>query len=181
MDERDGGGMRRSLVLVEGLSDVAAAEAVARRRGLDLSSDGIHVVAVGGYGGFATALTGIDAIGVPVLCDAGEARWVARAMPTAELYVCHVDLEDELIRALGVDAVEAIVDAEGDGPLLAGFRRQPAQRERPADAQLRRFLGTKSGRKIHYAGVLAAALDPDAVPAPIVGVLAAAYRPATLS
>ena len=30
------------------------------------------------------------------------------------------------------------------------FQRQPAQRERPVEAQLRRFMGTRSLRKIRY-------------------------------
>ncbi|RBL80235.1 ATP-dependent endonuclease, partial [Streptomyces cavourensis] len=33
--------------------------------------------------------------------------------------------------------------------------------------QLRRFLGTKKGRKIHYGRVLVEALGPDNVPAPL--------------
>jgi hypothetical protein len=32
---------------------------------------------------------------------------------------------------------------------------------------LRRFLGTKKGRKIHYGRVLVEALAPDRVPAPL--------------
>jgi hypothetical protein len=168
------------VVLVEGRSDVAAVEAVARRRGLDLAADGIDVIAVGGYGGFASAAAAVDAVGdavgVAVLCDTGEAGWVARALPGLPLHVCDVDLEDELIRALGLPAVEAIIDAEGDRGLLAGFRRQPAQHGRAPVAQVRRFLGTKSGRKIRYAGLLAAALPPEAVPAPISGALSDAYR-----
>jgi hypothetical protein len=85
----------------------------------------------------------------------------------------------ELIRALGVEAVGAIVAASGDAASFHAFRRQPAQRGRPADAQLRRFLGTKSGRKLRYAALPAGALEPDAVPAPIVGVLDTARRNAT--
>jgi hypothetical protein len=59
-------------VLVEGHSDVAAVHAVARRRGHDLVFDGIDVIAVGGYGGFAAAFAGLDPEDVSVLCDAGR-------------------------------------------------------------------------------------------------------------
>ena len=52
------------------------------------------------------------------------------------------------------------------------FRKQPAQRTRPTDAQLRRFMGTRSGRKIHYAALLVDALDLDHVPRPLDLVLA---------
>ena len=168
--------MGRSALLVEGRSDVAAVEAAARARGLDLAIDGIEVIAVGGYGGFAAAAAAVDASDVVVLCDTGEARWVARALPGVPLHVCDEDLEDELIRALGLPAVEAIIAAEGESGLLAGFRRQPAQQGRAPAAQVRRFLGTKSGRKIRYAGLLAAALAPEGVPAPIAGALSDAYR-----
>jgi hypothetical protein len=167
------------VVLVEGRSDVAAVEAAARARGVDLAIAGIDVIAVGGYGGFAPAAAAVEASGITLLCDAAEASWVARALPRVPLHVCDVDLEDELIRALGLPAVERIIAAEGDGGLLAGFRRQPAQQGRAPVAQVRRFLGTKSGRKIRYAGLLAAALAPEAVPAPIAGALTDACRGAS--
>ncbi|MEV5769787.1 TOPRIM nucleotidyl transferase/hydrolase domain-containing protein [Streptomyces antimycoticus] len=87
------------------------------------------------------------------------------------IFVCAVDLEDELIRALGVTRVEELVRAEGDLRALQTFLRQPAQRGRSSQQQLRRFLGTKKGRKIHYARVLAEALDPARMPAPLDGLL----------
>ncbi|MEV8055612.1 TOPRIM nucleotidyl transferase/hydrolase domain-containing protein [Streptomyces antimycoticus] len=87
------------------------------------------------------------------------------------IFVCAVDLEDELIRALGVTRVEELVRAEGDLRALQTFLRQPAQRGRSSQQQLRRFLGTKKGRKIHYGRVLAEALDPARMPAPLDGLL----------
>ncbi|MFF6995160.1 TOPRIM nucleotidyl transferase/hydrolase domain-containing protein [Streptomyces sp. NPDC008313] len=89
------------------------------------------------------------------------------------LFVCAADLEDELIRALGVARVTELVEAEGDLRPLRTFLRQPAQRDRPAGQQVRRFLGTKKGRKIHYGRVLVEALEPGRVPAPLAGLLAA--------
>ncbi len=82
------------------------------------------------------------------------------------------DLEDELVRALGVPAVEQVVAAAGELGALRTLQRQPAQRERPVELQLRRFLGSHSGRKARYARLLVEALDPDAVPAPLDGLLA---------
>lgn len=89
-----------------------------------------------------------------------------------EFFVCSADLEDELIRALGVTRVAELVRAEGDLRALHTFLRQPAQRGRTSQQQLRRFLGTKKGRKIRYGRVLVEALAPDRVPAPLVNLLA---------
>ena len=84
-------------------------------------------------------------------CGAGESRGIARALGRAAFgsgslaqlgfHVCDADLEDELIRCLGIDAVLKVIAAQGD---LASFRllqRQPSLRERPIAAQLRRFFG----------------------------------------
>ena len=86
-------------------------------------------------------------------------------------FACDRDLEDELIRALGVDAVVRAIEGEGELASLRIMQRQPAQRDRPATEQLRRFIGTRSGRKIRYGHVLAAALEPDQVPRSLAGIL----------
>ncbi|GAA3310252.1 hypothetical protein GCM10020295_76840 [Streptomyces cinereospinus] len=65
-----------------------------------------------------------------------------------------------------------LVRAQGDLRALRTFLRQPAQRGRTPQQQVRRFLGTKKGRKIHYGRVLVEALGPDGVPAPLDGLLA---------
>ncbi len=51
------------------------------------------------------------------------------------------------------------------------FQKQPAWRGRAAAEQLRRFLGTHSGRKIQTAALLVDALDLARVPQPLDGVL----------
>ena len=51
------------------------------------------------------------------------------------------------------------------------FQNQPFQRARGVEAQLRRFLGTRGGRKIQYAPLLVGALDLARVPRPLAGVL----------
>ena len=175
----------RTLILVEGTSDQVAVEVLARRRGRDLAAAGVSVMPIGGAHSIGRVLPGLvagdPAVRVLGLCDAGEEgafqRALSRAFNRASVtrddmeqlgfYVCVADLEDELLRALGVAGAEEVIAAEGDLPSLHSFRRQPYQRERPATAQLRRFFGTQSGRKARYAGAMAAALDLARVPRPL--------------
>ena len=81
-------------------------------------------------------------------------------------------IEDELIRALGPDAVVATLEAHGDLGPFHTFQKQPEWREQPIDRQLRRFLGSGARRKIRYARHLVDALDLDRVPRPLDAVLA---------
>ncbi|SEG91566.1 hypothetical protein SAMN05216223_12412 [Actinacidiphila yanglinensis] len=165
----------RAVVLLEGLSDAAAVTALAESRGRDLAAEGVCVVPMGGamsVGRFARLL-GPAGLGLRLtgLCDEAERGYYARALQgdgaAQEFFVCAADLEDELIRALGTPRVQELIDAEGDLRALLTFLRQPAQRDRTSPQQLRRFLGTKKGRKIHYGRVLVEALAPDRVPAPL--------------
>ncbi len=120
------------------------------------------------------------------LCDAAEVGDVRRGLERAGLgrnltpeelesrgfFICVEDLEDELIRALGTTSVEHIVVAQGEMESFRTFQRQPAQRGRRLHDQLRRFMGTRSGRKAIYAPLLVEALDLERVPRPLDGVLA---------
>lgn len=172
----------RTAVLLEGPSDVAAVETLAACRGRDLAAEGVCVLPIGGAmsaGRFA-ALLGPPGLGLRLtgLCDANERRFYARALERTDatrpgFFVCTADLEDEFIRALGTERVIALIRAEGDGRPLDTFLNQPAQRDRTTAQQLRRFFGTKKGRKIHYGRVLVEALGPDRVPAPLAGLFAA--------
>lgn len=74
------------------------------------------------------------------------------------------DLEDELIRALGVEAVEAVIEAAGEAHSLRLLAGMPAQRDWTREAVLRRFLGVRSGRKARYAALLVEALELGRVP-----------------
>ena len=87
-------------------------------------------------------------------------------------HVCVADLEDELIRALGPAAVEAVVDDHGDLGSFHTFQKQPAWRGRSVERQLRRFLCSADRRKIRYARLLVEAVDLAQVPRPLDGVLA---------
>lgn len=159
----------RTVVLLEGPSDVAAVDALAANRGRDLAADGVCVLAMGGamsVGRYARLL-GPDGLGLRLtgLCDEGERDYYARGLE--RFFVCSADLEDELIRALGPRRVTELVQAEGDLVALETFQQQPAQRDRTPQQQLRRFLGTRRGRKIRYGHVLVEALGLDDVPAPL--------------
>jgi hypothetical protein len=114
---------------------------------------------------------------VAVLCDDRESAGVRRAAERAgvvdlHVAVCVADLEDELIRALGTAAVEQVIEAEGELASFRSLQQMPAHRERTPEHQLRRFLGTKSGRKTKYARRLVDALDLARIPQPLTDVLA---------
>ena len=170
-------GSARTVVLVEGVSDQRALETLAARRGRDLASAGVAIVAMGGSKNVRYAVdrfgpAGLD-LGLAGLVDAPEEGDYRRALERAGLtlgptrgdlerlgfFVCEADLEDELIRALGPAQVEAILEARGDLSTFRTFQHQPAQRDRAIEAQLRRFMGTKGGRKEAYAAHLVDALD----------------------
>jgi hypothetical protein len=177
-------------VLVEGRSDHAALAALATRRGRDLHAEGVAIVPMGGATNISRFLhrftSGEADIALAGLCDEAEegafrrgleragfgARLDRDAMERLGFFVCVADLEDELIRGLGTDAVLHIIEREGELGMLRTFQKQPAQRDRPVEAQLRRFLGTRQGRKIRYASLLVRALDPTDVPGPLDRVLA---------
>jgi hypothetical protein len=148
------------LILVEGTSDRIALETLARRRGLDRPA----IVVLGGahaVGNHARrAPRGVELVG---LCDAREERVFRRAV--ARVHVCNPDLEGELIRALGPERVLRLIDAEGERASFRTLQRQPAQRRRPLEAQLLRFLAGRAGNKERYARLLVEALDLDRAPA----------------
>ncbi|GGR57619.1 TOPRIM nucleotidyl transferase/hydrolase domain-containing protein [Streptomyces roseolus] len=171
----------RTVVLLEGRSDVAAVEALAARRGRDLAAEGVCALSMNGVTNAArhARLLGPPGLGLRLtgLCDDAERAHYARGLAAAgadpdAFFVCVADLEDELIRALGVDRVGELVTAEGEGRALRTFLNQPAQRDRNPLPRMRRFLGTTSGRKIRYGRILVEGLDLARVPAPLDGLLA---------
>ncbi len=180
--------MDGTVVLVEGASDQIALETLAARLGRDLRSEGVAIEPMGGatniraflarYAGGDHRLAG--------LCDAGEEPAFRRGLEWAGLgsdldragmealgfFVCVRDLEDELIRALGIDAVEDAIESRNELGSFRTLQKQPNQEGRPVDAQLRRFMGTRSGRKAQYARLLVDALDLSRIPRPLEGLLA---------
>ena len=180
------------IVLTEGESDRTALEALAIRRELDLAAAGILVQPMGGIGKLARFLERAGS-GDGVVCglyDAAEEREVRRALERAGLgehltragiealgfFACEADLEDELIRAPGTEGVEEVIESQGELGTFRTFQRQPAWRGRPAVDQLRRFIGTHSGRKAEMAAAMVAALELERVPEPLDRILAAALR-----
>jgi hypothetical protein len=158
------------VILVEGITDRIALEAVARRLGADLTA--VEIVPIGGAQAIARAAAGYDGRRVVGLCDAAEERWFRRVLGDAT-FVCVEDLEDELIRALGPEGVEEILAAEGELRTFRTFQNQPAWRGRPVAAQLRRWLQASDNRGKRYPPLLIDALDPAEVPPPLAGVFAA--------
>ena len=181
---------QRAVVLVEGISDQRALETLAERRGRALDAEGISVVSIGGAQAIGKFLQRFGPQGLDVrlagLYDAAEEgdfrRGLERAgfgsdLSRAEMeqlgfYGCDADLEEELIRALGSEAVEHVVEAHGDLGSFRTLQKQPAWQGRPTEEQLRRFMGSGGRRKIRYARFLVEALELDQVPRPLAQVLA---------
>ena len=185
----------RVVVLVEGVSDQVAVETLAARRGLDLDAEGISIMPLGGatsIGRFLDLLgpRGLD-LGLAGLCDAGEERYFRRGLERVGLgtnlaraemerlgfHVCDTDLEDELIRSLGVSAVERVLDEQGDLRSFRTLQKQPAQRSWTTEQQLRRFMGSMGGRKVRYARALVTALGNARAPRPLELLVAQLGRP----
>jgi hypothetical protein len=180
----------RAVVLVEGISDRIAVEALAERRGRDLAAEGVAVLPIGGAQAIGRFLDRFGPSGLDVrlagLCDAAEEGEFRRGLERAGLgsnltradmerlgfYVCVADLEDELIRALGAAAVEEVVRAHGDLGPFRTLQKQPAWQGRATEEQLRRFMGSGGRRKTRYARFLVEALDLTRVPRPLDLVLA---------
>lgn len=161
-----------AVILVEGVTDRIAVEAVAAKLGRDLAAEEVEVVPIGGAQAIRRAFAQYDGERVAGLCDASEERWFRRVLGDAT-YVCDADLEDELIRALGAVGVEEVLAGEGDLRTFRSFQNQPAWRGRPVDAQLRRWLQASDRRAIRYPPLLVEALEPGRIPRPLAGVLAA--------
>jgi hypothetical protein len=161
------------VILVEGITDRIAVEAVAAKLGRDLSAGGVEVVPIGGAQAIRRAAAQYEGVRVVGLCDAGEERWFRRVLGGAT-HVCTADLEDELIRALGPTGVEQVIAAQGELSTFRNFQQQPAWRGRPVDAQLRRWLQASDRRGKRYLPLLVAALEPEQIPRPLAGVVARA-------
>jgi hypothetical protein len=157
----------QTVVLVEGASDAIAIATLARRRNQDLA--GVRIVSLDGVTNASKAMAEFGPSGQNLrmagLCDAGEERFFRGGLERAGLgpvatreelerlgfFVCVADLEDELIRSLGVN--------------------QPFQRDRSPEQQLHRFFGTTSARKAQYARALVDGLDLARVPRPLEALL----------
>jgi len=179
-----------AVILVEGVSDRYAIEALAERRGRNLAGEGVSVVAIGGAQAIGRVLERLEPRGRDLtlagLCDAGEEADFRRALERASygnnldragleqlgFYVCEADLEDELIRAVGAETVERVAAAHGDLPAFRTLQKQPEWRGQPVEAQLRRWLSSGGRRKARYARYLVETVELERVPRPLASVLA---------
>lgn len=157
------------VVLVEGITDRIALEAVAAKLGRDLAGDAVEIVPIGGAQAIRRAFAPYAGERVAGLCDAGEERWFRRVLGDAT-YVCVKDLEDELIRALGPERVQEVVAANGELETFRNFQNQLFWRGRPVEGQLRRWL-QNGGRQHRYPPLLVEAMGPEELPRPLTGVL----------
>jgi hypothetical protein len=178
-----------AVLVVEGISDQIAVETLAARAGRDLAAERVVVLPAGGAHAMTRYLAQFGPAGAGLriagLCDAGEEHVVRRglvragigapgtraAMERLGFYVCVEDLEDELIRAIGPDQVQALIGSQGDLGSFRSLQRQPEWRGQPDAAQLRRFLGSGATRKLRYARLLAGAVDLRRLPHPLEAVL----------
>jgi hypothetical protein len=176
-----------AVVIVEGISDRIALEALAARRGRDLGAEGVSIVPIGGAQRIGRFLEQLAASGREVrlagLCDSGEEGVFRRGLERAGLgsdltraamerlgfYVCVQDLEDELVRALGPAEMEDVLAANGHLGSFRTYQKQPAHHGKATGAQLRGFLGNY---KSLYARLLVQALELERMPRPLDGVLA---------
>lgn len=163
--------MSHVVVLVEGESDAVVVRRLLDRRGL-----GAEVVPMGGVTNvrrWAEDLRAHDSRPVLIaLGDAGERRYLDKVEPPlAGVFLCDRDLEEELFRALGRREVLDAIAAIGDEDRWATFCSQPEWRDRAVDDQLRRFVGTRSGRKAALADELGRRLQDATVPPPLAALL----------
>lgn len=156
-----------TVVLVEGESDRVAVETLAARLGVNVT-----VLPVGGSKGARAAARQLAGQRLVGLVDVKERADFERVLD--EVYVCEPDLEGELVRALGLPEVEAVIQQQGELESFRSLQQQPFQRGRTPEEHLARFFGGRSGNKARYAGLLAAAMPLDRIPVPLAAVLASA-------
>ena len=127
----------RSVVLVEGTSDQVAVETLAELRGVSLVNERVEIVPIGGAQAIGRFVAHFDPQGVALagLYDVAEEPEFRRALgedlEALGFFACEPDLEGELIRALGAEAVEAVADANGDLGAFRTLQKQPAWRGEP--------------------------------------------------
>ena len=184
----------QTLVLVEGDSDAAALRALAGLLRCDLEAHRIQIRSAHGVTNYprllAEFLRAHPGARICGMYDAADERHVRRAIAGAAIpidadeclesfgfFACVADLEDELIRALGADAVERVLESQGELTSFRRFQAMPQHLGTPVHQQLRRFLGTRATRKIRSAERLVEALDPARLPRPLVELMSRLRTP----
>ena len=170
LDRMDGA---RTIVLVEGVSDQIAVEALAERLGRDLTAENAVVVPIGGA---QAARKFVDQLGdsgarLLGLCDHNEREFFHTALPEDDVFVCDPDLEVELFDALEPAEIEAAMEAEGELGSFRTFQKQREWRDRPYADQLRRWFSAGYRRKSRYARRFVLTTPVDRLPAPLLSLL----------
>ena len=167
-----------------GSEQQAAVLTLAARLGRELAGEGVLVAATGGATNIGRHLERLGPRGLDVrvagLYDVAEERFVRKGLERAGFgtassqnlealgfFACTEDLEDELIRALGVDAVLAVIERRGTCPPSGSSGASPRTQtlgDTPEGAARRPAPG---GRKVEYAALLVEALDLAALPRPL--------------
>ena len=132
--------------------------------------------------GFLTELVSKHpAVKVAGLCDEGEERLFREALERAGFgsnlsrndlerlgfFICSADLEDELIRAVGISAIARLTEIAGDARAWYTFQRQPAWQGQAAHQQFRRFVRSVSERNVRYIRAIIEMLEPEQLPRPL--------------
>jgi putative ATP-dependent endonuclease of the OLD family len=173
----------KRIMFVEGPSDRLAMLALAKKKNLALDSLGVSIVTLDGAGilTWFVKLFGPSGFQLPLcgLCDSDHlSEWskvletsgvgtnLSQAkMETIGFFVCDRDLEDELIKTLGLAAVIQTIDQNGDTNAWKIFCQQPKNKNLTQADQLRAFL-RKTQRKVLYAPLLVSKLSTT-IPRPL--------------
>jgi hypothetical protein len=177
-------------LVVEGDSDCGALEMLAARLGRSLEAEGVALLPLGGATNLGHLLHEVARahahVRVAGLCDADQQGAFCRHLEAAGLgedldrdgmeklgfFVGNADLEDELIRALGIDEVLEVISAQKEHATFETFRKQPAQRGRAVDAS---FAGSSAHALVASFATPARwwmSFDLGCVPRPLAAVLA---------
>jgi len=137
-------------VLVEGNSDRQAVFAAAVAVGRELANEGVTDVSMGGatnierfVGPHGVGGLDLELVG---LCDQQELRFFERFLDRDDIFGCQTDLEDELIRAIGVEDMVRFIDDQGELKPFRTFQKRPAQRDRTLAQHVHRYCGIRAGR-----------------------------------
>jgi hypothetical protein len=133
------------IVLVRVTTNRLALEAVAVRVGLDLG--GVEIVPIGGAQAIRRAVAEHVGERVVGLCDHNEERFFRGVLGDAT-FVCVEDIEDELIRVVGVPRAEELLAAQGELATFRNFQNQAAWRGRTAAEGLPRWLQSADRRPL---------------------------------
>lgn len=181
-------------IIVEGISDQIAVEVLAALQDRDLEADRVVVFPVGGAQAAANAMRELGPNGRDLrlagLYDIDATETFRRAVTRAGIgrpvdgadlaalgfHPCSRDLEDELLRAVGAEAVLAVFESQGELGSFRTMQKQVEWRGHELSDQIHRFIRARATRSQRYARLLIEELGPDRSPAPLRSTLKHVYR-----